>query len=324
MIRLGGRDITGAIQDRLISITITDNSGEQSDEVEIELDDRNYAVAEPRKGAELTIALGYAGEPLQPLGRFVVDEVWPEGPPDILKIKGKAADMRTGLKAAKTRAWRETTINDIVSKIAGEHGLTPAVGGGLGGQAIQHRDQSAESDLHFLTRLGRDYGAVAAPKDGRLVFAPPASGVSASGRPLAEVALARGDLTDWKGVSADRDSYGTVKARYRLMDEARTAYAIAGSGEPARTLRTTYPDEASAKAAAEAELTRLGQATGGVELTMPGRPEIAAQSPIRLSGIRPSLCRRWIATTVTHRLDWSTGGFVTTVAANLTGKSEGA
>lgn len=324
MIRLGGRDITGAIQDRLISITVTDNSGEQADEIEIELDDRNYAIAEPRKGVELTIALGYAGEALFPIGRFVVDEVWPEGPPDVLKIKGKAADMRAGLKAAKTRAWRETTVQQIVAQIADEHGLTPAVASGLGGQPIQHRDQSAESDLHFLTRLGRDYGAVAAPKDGRLVFAPPASGVSASGRAMAEIALDRKDLTDWKGVAADRDSYGSVKARYRLMDEARTAYAVAGSGEPARTLRTTYADEATAKAAAEAELARLGQATGGVELTMPGRPEIAAQSPIRLSGIRPSLCRKWIATTVTHRLDWSSGGFVTTVAANVTGKADGA
>lgn len=322
MIRLGGRDITEAIQDRLISITVTDNSGEQADEVEIELDDRDYAIAEPRKGVELTIALGYVGEALFPIGRFVVDEVWPEGPPDVLKIKGKAADMRAGLKAAKTRAWRETTVQQIVSQIAGEHGLTPAVASGLSDQAIQHRDQSAESDLHFLTRLGRDYGAVAAPKDGRLVFAPPASGVSASGRPMAEIALDRKDLTDWKGVSADRDNYGSVKARYRLLDEARTAYAVAGSGDPARTLRTTYADEATAKAAAEAELARLGQATGGVELSMPGRPEIAAQSPIRLSGIRPSLCHRWIATTVTHRLDWSSGGFVTTVAANTTGKSD--
>lgn len=87
-------------------------------------------------------------------------------------------------------------------------------------------------------------------------------------------------------------------------------------------MRNTYSNEAAAKAAAEAEIARQGRATSGVELTMPGHPQIAAQTPITLTGIRPILCRRWIATTVVHQLDWSSGGFVTTVTANLTGKAE--
>lgn len=322
MIQIGGRDITNLVRDRLISITVTDNSGEQSDELELELDDRGYAIQEPRKGAEMIVHLGYVGQPLHPVGRFVVDEAWPEGPPDVIKVKGKAADMRQGLKAAKNRAWRETTVGDIVSTIAGEHGLEPAVSADLAGRVIDHRDQAGESDLHFLTRLGRDHGAVAAPKGGRLVFAPPSTGVSASGQTLAEVTLDRRDLIDWKGVSADRESYGSVRARYRDVAAARTVYATSGGGDPVRTLRTTYADEATAKSAAEAELARLGRGTNGVELTMPGRPEIAAQTPIRLTGLRPSLSRRWIATTVTHRLDWESGGFVTTVSANTTGKTD--
>lgn len=322
MIQVGGRDITALVQDRLTTITVTDNSGDQSDEIEIELDDRGYAIEEPPHGAELTVALGYVGSGLHPVGRFTVDETWPEGPPDVLKIKGKAADMRAGLKAAKSRAWRETTVGDIVATIAGENGLEPAVSDDLAAIPVQHRDQAGESDLHFLTRLGREHDAVAAPKGGKLVFAVPASGQSASGQALDEIVLDRKDLTNWRGVSADRDSYGTVRARYRLVGENRTAYASAGSGDPTRTLRTTYPDEAAAKSAAEAELARLGRTTGGVELTMPGRPDIAAQQPIRLTGLRPSLSRRWIATTVVHRLDWTSGGFVTTVTATLTGKSD--
>lgn len=322
MIHVGGVDVTERFQDRLVSITVTDNSGEQSDEIEIELDDRGYALEEPERGAALEVHLGYVGEGLYPVGRFVVDEAWPEGPPDVLKIKGKAADMRSGLKAPRNRAWRQTTVGEIVGAIAGEHGLEPAVSAELASRPIEHLDQTNESDLHLLTRLGRDQGAVAAPKGGRLVFATPSSGKSATGEPLAEVTLDRKDLTDWKGVSADRESYGTVRARYRDLGAARTVFATAGGGEPVRTLRNTYPNEAAAKAAAEAEIARQGRATGGVELTMPGRPEIAAQTPIVLTGIRPSLCRRWIATTVTHQLDWSSGGFVTTVTANLTGKSD--
>lgn len=324
LIEMDGRDVTALMRDRLLSITVTDNDGEQADEVEIELDDRGYAVPEPPRGAIMTVALGYVGAPLWPVGRFTVDEAWPEGPPDRLLVKGKAADMRQGLKAARRRAWRDTTVGGIVEAIAAEHGLDPAVAPDLAARPVAHLDQAGESDLHFLTRLGRDHGATAAPKGGALVFAPGASGLSATGKALEAITLDRRDLIDWKGVSADREGYGTVRARYRDLGSARTVYATAGGGDPVRTLRNTYADEAAAKAAAEAELSRLGRAAGGVELTLPGLPALMAQTPIILTGLRPSLSRRWIATTVTHRLDWSSGGFVTTVAASLTGKSEGA
>lgn len=322
MIEADGRDVTAIIQDRLLSLTTDDNSGEQADELEIRLDDRGNLVEEPRRGAALTVHLGYMGEELYPVGRFVVDETWPEGPPDILMIKAKSADMKKGLKAARSRAWRETTLGEIVAEIAADNELEAAVADDLADIEIEHRDQTGESDLHFLTRLGRDYGAVAAPKGGKLVFAPAASGKSASGKALEPVTLDRRDLISWKGVTADRDSYGTVRARYRDMGSARTAYATAGGGEPVRTLRTTYPTQAAAEAAAKAEIARLGREQGGVELEMYGRPEIAAQTPIILTGLRPSLSRRWVATTVQHRLDWESGGFVTIVEANLTGKSD--
>lgn len=317
-----GQDVTETFQDRLLSLTTDDNSGEQADELEIRLDDRGNMIEEPRRGAVLTVHLGYMGKALYPVGRFTVDECWPEGPPDILMIKGKSADMKKGLKASQTRAWRETTLGDIVAKIASDNEMEAAVADDLASIEIEHRDQTDESDLHFLTRLGKDYGAVAAPKGGKLVFAPAGTGQSASGKALEPVTLDRKDLIRWRGITADRDSYGTVRARYRDIGAARTAFATAGGGDPVRTLRSTYPTQAAADAAAKAELARIGRAQGGVELEMEGRPEIAAQTPIILTGLRPSLSKRWVATTVQHRLDWESGGFITTVTANLTGKSE--
>lgn len=321
-IEIGGQDVTRRFSDRLLSITVTDNSGETSDELELDLDDRDYLLEEPRRGAEMAVYLGYLGTPLQLVGRFVVDEAWPEGgQADILKIKAKAADMRSGLKAGRTRAWRDTTVGAIVAQIAGEHGLEPGCAAELADRAVAHRDQTNESDLHFLTRLGRDHGAVAAPKNGRLVFAPASSGLSASGEALSAVTLDRTDLIDWKGVAADRESYGKVRARWRDLGAAATRFAEAGEGEPVRTLRNTFPDEAAAQAAADAELARARRSSGGVELSLVGRPAIAAQTPIVLTGLRPSLNQRWIATTVVHAIDFSSGGFTTRITANQTGKT---
>lgn len=312
-LKIGSADVTERVRDRLLSLSVTDNSGEDADEIEITLDDRDNEIEEPRRGVKIEVAMGWEGGELIPIGTFTVDECEPSGPPDQLVIRGKAADMRASLKAPKTRAWRETTIGGIVAKIAAEHGLQPAVADALGGRAIGHRDQTNESDLHFLTRLGRDHGAVAAPKNGRLVFAPAGRGSSASGQALPSVTLDRADLTTWRGTQADREGAGKVRARYRDQAAARTRYAEAGSGDPVKTLRHVYRDQAAAQAAAEAELAKTKRAENGVELTMDGKPELAAQVPITVTGLRPSLSGSWIASRVEHRMDYSSGGFVTTV-----------
>lgn len=307
----GGSDVSARLRDRLIAITVTDNSGEEADTLEIELDDRGYEIEAPRRGVTLGVSLGYRGDPLLYIGSFVVDEVEPAGPPDRLIIRAKSADMRDSLKAARSRAWRDTTVGEIVSSIAAEHGLSPAVAAQLAATAVAHRDQTNESDLHFLTRLGRDFGAVAAAKDGRLVFAPAGAGQSASGQALPTVTLDRADLLEWRGLQEDRDDAGKVRARWRDMGAARTRYAEAGSGEPVKTLRQTYPDQGAAQAAADAEYQRLTRGEAGIELRVRGRPELLAQTPFEVTGLRPELNGRWIAETVEHVQDYGYGGFTT-------------
>ncbi len=313
---VGDQDATATIRDRLTTLSVIDNSGEESDTLEIVLDDRGNTIESPRRGAVLSLFLGYEGDGLIYMGRFTVDETEVSGPPDILTIRAKAADMREGLKAQKTRAFDATTIGAIVAQIADEHGLRAAVAAGLAGRAIQHRDQTNESDLHFLTRLGRDFGAVAAPKDGRLVFAPASSGLTASGDTLEAVNLTRGDLTTWRSVAADREAQGSVRARYRDLSAAATRYETAGSGSPARTLRNTYRDQAAARAAAEAELARSKRAANDIELVLPGRAALVAQTPIVVSGLRSELTGRWIADRVEHRLEFEGAGFTTTLTGS--------
>lgn len=312
---VGEDDRSAVIRSRLLRIVVTDNSGEDADTLEIVLDDDGYDIEPPKRGVVLGVALGYAGEELTYLGRFTVDESEPDGPPDILTIRAKAADMRAGLKAQRIRAWHDTTIGAIVAKIAADQGLTPAVAADLASRAVAHIDQANESDMHFLTRLGRLHGAVAAPKDGRLVFAPATTGLSSSGQALPGVVLdrAKGDLIRWGQLSADREEHGSVRARWRDASAGRTRFATAGSGDPVKTLRNTFSTEASAKAAAEAELAKTKRAQNGVDLTIVGRAEIMAQTPFTVRGLREEQSGEWIAETVEHTADFEGGGFTSRI-----------
>ncbi|MFC5372902.1 contractile injection system protein, VgrG/Pvc8 family [Brevundimonas faecalis] len=312
---VGSDDRSAVFRSRLMRIVVTDNSGEDADTVEIVLDDAGNIIDPPKRGVVLGVSLGWAGGELSYLGRFTVDEAEPEGPPDIITIRAKAADMRAGLKAQQTRAWHDTTIGAIVAKIAADHGLTPAVASDLASKAVAHIDQANESDMHFLTRLGRLHGAVAAPKDGRLVFAPATTGLSASGQALPSVVLdrARGDLIRWRQVSADREEHGSVRARWRDASAGRTRFVTAGSGDPKKTLRNIHPTHAAAKAAAEAELAKSKRAQNGVELTATGRAEIMAQTPLTVRGLREELSGEWIVETVEHTADFEGGGFTSRI-----------
>jgi phage protein D len=74
-----GVDVTSRINDRLLSLTIKDAAGHESDTLALEVDDRDGLVAIPREGAKLGCWLGYAETGLSFMGLFTVDDVSSKG-----------------------------------------------------------------------------------------------------------------------------------------------------------------------------------------------------------------------------------------------------
>lgn len=65
-ISIEGRDITTVLDNRLIGLTLTDNRGFEADQLDLELDDADGKIVLPRRGAVITLALGWKGQPLFP------------------------------------------------------------------------------------------------------------------------------------------------------------------------------------------------------------------------------------------------------------------
>lgn len=57
-ISIEGRDITTVLDNRLMSLTLTDNRGFEADQLDLELDDADGKIVLPRRGAVITLALG--------------------------------------------------------------------------------------------------------------------------------------------------------------------------------------------------------------------------------------------------------------------------
>lgn len=307
----GGSDITSQLKDRLLSLTVTDEAGTKADTVEIQLDDRDGLVELPKPGATLTVMLGYRETGLVPMGVFTSDEVTVSSPPATLTIRAKAADLGGPIKDQKTRSWSKKTLSEIVQTIAGEHKLKAKVAQRFQSVRIEQIDQTDESDLNFLDRLGRDHDALVSVKGGTLLFMGRGEGLTASGTPMPPRPLAESDTISWTLTLTTREDYKSVSAVWHDKKAAKRKDVTAGAGKPVLKLRHAYATEAEAKQAAQAKLDEIGRGNDAFEATMPGDPLIAAEVRVLAAGFRAGVNGLWSVVTATHEL--SSGGYQTAI-----------
>ncbi len=310
-------DVSAAMRKRLVSLRLTDKEGMEADQIEIALIDPTGAVALPRRGAVLSVALGWKGEILTGKGTFIVDEVGEDGPPDTITIVARAADFRASLKDSREQSYTGTTLGAILAALAARNGLAPAVHPALAATAVAHLDQTNESDANLVTRLGNDYGAIATIKAGRLLFVPAGAGLAASGAALPAVTISRrdGDRHSFRAIDRDGSQTG-VQAKWHDLSTGKTCFALAGAEGSVKTLKRVHPTQAEAQAAADAAWAKCKRHAHEFRLTLAlGRPDVLAGAPLSLSGWRPEITGlSWIAGDVTHVLDGD-GGFTTDIQA---------
>lgn len=318
-ITLGGTDITPRVNGRLVRLTLREQRGLEADQLDLVLADHDGALALPRRGAELAVAFGWQDEGLIDKGLFTVDEVQHSGAPDQLTLRARSADLRGKLPGKRSQSWHEHTLGEIVDTIAQRHGLDPVIGDTLGGIRVGHIDQTDESDLNFLTRLGERFDAIAAVKAGRMLFTQAGQALTASGLAMPGIALARRDGDQHRYSTTDRDAYSGVKAFWNDTQGAERQSVLAGSDDNAKQLRPTYGSEADALDAARAEWRRLQRGLAEFELTMAhGRADVLPESPLRVSGFKPEIdATPWLITEVEHSL--GDNGFGTRMQCEVMG-----
>lgn len=314
-------DITLIIKERFISLHYTDEAGIDSDVLEITLadNDPNKPIDVPPTGAELDLSLGYDGQ-FQRIGLFVVDEIEIAICPGAMTIRARAAPFdassggKSNLQTQKTRSWPDgTKLSDMVKKIAKEHGMDAAVAAPLQSIVLPHIDQTDESDMHFLVRLAKKYDAVVKPANGQLILAKVGAAKTVSGQDLPTITLAPADVhpTSLRVLMSTRETAGMVVAYWHSIETAKRHEAKVGTGEPVKRLKTQYPTEEMALAAARSELDRKDRGKVTASLSIPGRSDAIAEGRLILAGFRAGVDGEWSITKAEHAMDAS--GYITTV-----------
>ena len=307
-------DITAKVRPRLVSLNLSEKRGEEADQLDIVLDDSDGNLDLPPTGATLELQLGWkqGSDVIVGLinkGRFVVDEVSHSGPPDQITIRARAADFASDIKTRREKAHHDTTLGAIVSEIAGRHKLKPRCAASLAGIAVG-KIQSRESDLAFLRKLGREYGAVAKIAAGTLIFAPIGTGQTPSGKTLPTIIIRRRDGETHQFTRQKRDDVDGVSATWHDRKGAKRQTVTAGKADGAKKLARVYPTEEAARTAANAAKAKAGREPLSLTLSLLGRPDIAPEQKASVSGYKAAIdAIDWLVTEVDHSL--GDQGFIT-------------
>lgn len=336
-ITVDGIDKSGGIKKRLMSLTLTDNRGFEADQLDIELDDSDGKLVLPRRGAKIAVALGWQGTALIDKGTFTVDEIEHSGAPDKLTIRARSADFRETLNIRRDHSYHKTTIGRIIKTVAERNKLNPTLNKAMSDLDVDHIDQTNESDGNFITRLAKQYGAIAAVKNGNLLFIRQGQAKTASGKPIPVMSIIRslgdghqfsmadrgaytGVVANWLNtrtaekpvvkVKRKRKSKATSTAKPKQPEEKQGEYLI-GTDENVLTLRTTYASKHNAQRAAKSNWERLqrGAAKFSIQLAK-GRADLYPEVPVKVTGFKKQIDEAdWTLVTVTHSV--SDSGFTT-------------
>ncbi|MGR3484449.1 MAG: phage late control D family protein [Paracoccaceae bacterium] len=310
-----GEPLFGGGSAALVSVTVTDEEGIDSDTVEVVFDEGRGPFAIPPDGARIEVRMGFEEHGLVHMGSFAKDGAGGAGPVAELTLFGTAVDLGSPLRAPRSRVWEDVTLADLVADLAAEAGLTPVVSPQIAATAYAVVAQQSESALNLLTRLSRPLDAAAKAADGRLVVAKLGTGLDATGAPMEAARIAPADLTGWTWSEEARDRYARVEATWRDAATGIEDVAVAGAGDPSKTLRPVFATRDEAMRAARAELNR--SARGAIMIDCEGRfrPELFAGGLVELDGLRPNLDGRAEIVSVTHSLG---GALVTSVRLRRT------
>lgn len=315
-----GTDLADKINPRFLDLTLTEKRDEEADSLDLTLHNHDGKLAPVKAGQWLTVSLGWesgkdAAVGLVAKGRFKVDEVERSGPPDIVTIRARAADLTGDYKKRRTKAWKDTTVGAIINEIAGRNGWTPKVHADLSGKAITAIEQDGKSDMAFVRDLGKRFDAVATIKDKCLIFMPIGSETTASGKALAAITLTRKagkgpagrDGFKWTFRHAQRTETDGAEAQWHDQAEGKRKTVKTGgstNGLGRKRLKKVYASEGDATQAstAEAKRSKRGAYEFDYDLAM-GDPAIGPNQKVTLSGWDSEIDGiQWLTTEAVHKL----------------------
>lgn len=300
-IKFHGVDCTSEVMHDLLSIDITDNESESSDDLQIKLADADgkwvrrwltdtiYEGAKLR-GMNIEVWMGVRkGNSVvqQKAGTFLLDSVKAGGPPAQVTIKATSLPMAGGIRDEKRdKAWENYTLEGIAGEIAGKAGLSLVYDAPT--HTYERREQNDMADLPFLRALCREAGLSLKICDMQMcVFDTAAYAKQPS---VMSITFGDGQYTKWNLETGSKDiSYDSCIVRYAhpekgLIEGSATSEKYEDNEDHNQLVITNrrVESEGEAQEIAAQELRLKNEFGECATFTFPGNPGLMAGMNIDL------------------------------------------
>lgn len=307
-----GVDITDALEGRLISLSLTDERTGDTDQLTVEIDNSDDEIALPPPDAKLAISLADSNGLMVDMGEFAVDTSELNIETNQITIVARSADIAASLNVRREVSYHETTLSDIITQIASRNGLETVISAVFNTKTIEHFDQTSESDLSVLNRLGDLYDAMAVVKAGRVIFMPLGESKTLSGQPLPAVDVERSDCSNPQ-LRLEKSQYTGVMAFWNETHGAIRNQVSIGTDTYPLKIRGTFRSEQLAQDAINAKWSALQRAQTQLTLSLQSpNPYAQPECPLNFMGEWPSAVssQALIIARVTHHIDSSNAASV--------------
>lgn len=283
-----GNDITSLIIERLINLTLTDERDGNVDQLDIEISNHDLSIAMPKPKAKLQLWLTDNDAHLVEMGTYHVDTSELSMPDRIINITARSADVTESLRVRREVSYKDTTLGDIIKQIASRNALESVVSAAISAIGIEHFDQTGESDLSVIQRLGDMYDAIATVKSGHVIFKESGTGTTASGKELDPVFI---ELTKIQSarLKLESSSYTGVTGYWNDKFGAKRNEVSVGTNVNPLNLGGTFRSEKQCQSTVESRWKQLQRAQSVFSVTLPAiDPYPLPDSPIEFSNDWPS------------------------------------
>lgn len=327
VVKYNGKDITADLQDSLLSVEYTDKTENNSDEIQISVEDSagNWRGPwYPSKGDTLSLEFGYEDSGLINAGAFNIDEIELGGPPDVVRIRGLAAGFNKAVRTRNSKAFENQSLKQIAEAVAKNHGFT--VVGTIANVRFSRVTQNRENDLEFLRRIASEYGHIFSVRENKLVFTSIYD--IEKGKPV--LSVDRTELLNYSIKDKTSQVFKNAQVKYhdptdKEVKEYKTTENKNADGESvtdttqADTLeiRTKAENKSQAEMKAKAALYHHNSKQQEGSLTVSGNPLLVAGNNMELTGMG-TMSGKYHIMESRHRIDKG-GGYTTDLSVKRVG-----
>ena len=270
-IEVNEKDVTDNVKKHLVSLSLKDEAGNKTDEINLTLDN---LYKRPEYKDKIKIYLGYKESGLYFCGIFMVQTT--EKNQNSLTIRATSVNFTIDLKKKHNRSFENITLSDLVGKIANEHNLNYKCD--FKDVYFKHLAQTNESNLNLLNRLANMYHATFNIKNNTIIFIE-----KSNNETLPVFEINKDEVENYSIKYANKTLYKSTKAIYHDTKENKTREITYGNEKPQFILQDSFKSKEEALKKAKGILNLLNAGSVNGSLTITGR-NIIAGAKLKLSG----------------------------------------